>query len=116
MILSSLVSSILPATGKVRLVEIEGIDLQVCGGTHVRSTGEIGGITVGGGKLTGVGGTIVASVFGRLLRLDKTTYWHAHGFKPTAKFSDKGGLLAGMMNYAEANRDKIAHADDLING
>ncbi len=33
--------------GKVRLVEIEGIDLQVCGGTHVRSTGEIGGITVG---------------------------------------------------------------------
>ncbi len=70
----------------------------------------------GAGKLTGVGGTIVASVFGRLLRLDKTTYWHAHGFKPTAKFSDKGGLLAGMMNYAEANRDKIAHADDLING
>ncbi|MGI9450424.1 MAG: alanyl-tRNA editing protein, partial [Geminicoccaceae bacterium] len=33
--------------GKVRLVEIEGIDVQVCGGTHVRSTGEIGGITVG---------------------------------------------------------------------
>jgi misacylated tRNA(Ala) deacylase len=28
--------------GRVRLVEIEGIDLQPCGGTHVRSTGEIG--------------------------------------------------------------------------
>ncbi|WP_299811386.1 peroxidase family protein [uncultured Roseibium sp.] len=70
----------------------------------------------GGGKLTGVGGAIVASVFGRLLRLDKTTYWHAHGFEPSAKFSNKGGVLAGMMKYAEANRGKIAHAGDLING
>jgi misacylated tRNA(Ala) deacylase len=28
--------------GRVRLVAIEGVDLQACGGTHVRSTGEIG--------------------------------------------------------------------------
>jgi misacylated tRNA(Ala) deacylase len=33
-------------SGQVRLVEIAGIDLQPCGGTHVRSTGEIGGIVV----------------------------------------------------------------------
>ncbi|HEX8166877.1 MAG TPA: alanyl-tRNA editing protein [Beijerinckiaceae bacterium] len=33
-------------TGRVRLVEIEGIDLQPCGGTHVRSTGEIGRVAV----------------------------------------------------------------------
>ena len=32
--------------GRVRLVEIEGIDLQPCGGTHVRSTGEIGRVAV----------------------------------------------------------------------
>jgi misacylated tRNA(Ala) deacylase len=33
--------------GRVRLVEIEGVDLQACGGTHVRSTGEIGGLALG---------------------------------------------------------------------
>jgi misacylated tRNA(Ala) deacylase len=37
-----------PSTGgKIRLVEIEGVDLQACGGTHVRSTGEIGALAVG---------------------------------------------------------------------
>jgi misacylated tRNA(Ala) deacylase len=33
-------------SGRVRLVEIEGIDLQPCGGTHVRRTGEIGAVVV----------------------------------------------------------------------
>lgn len=33
--------------GRVRLVEIEGVDLQACGGTHVCSTAEIGGLLVG---------------------------------------------------------------------
>jgi len=32
--------------GRVRLIEISGIDLQPCGGTHIRNTGEIGPITV----------------------------------------------------------------------
>lgn len=33
-------------TGRVRLIEIKGLDLQPCGGTHVRSTGEIGAVRV----------------------------------------------------------------------
>ncbi len=33
-------------TGQVRLIEIAGFDLQPCGGTHVRSTGEIGAVRV----------------------------------------------------------------------
>ncbi len=33
-------------SGRVRLVDIEGIDLQPCGGTHVRRTGEIGRVEV----------------------------------------------------------------------
>ena len=32
--------------GKVRLLEIEGIDLQPCGGTHLRTTGEVGAARV----------------------------------------------------------------------
>jgi len=33
-------------TGQVRLIEIAGLDLQPCGGTHVRSIGEIGSVRV----------------------------------------------------------------------
>jgi len=32
--------------GRVRLIEIAGIDLQPCGGTHIRNTAEIGPVTV----------------------------------------------------------------------
>lgn len=33
--------------GKVRLLEIAGVDLQPCGGTHLKSTSEVGTIRVG---------------------------------------------------------------------
>lgn len=33
--------------GKVRLLEIEGVDLQPCGGTHLKSTGEVGAVRLG---------------------------------------------------------------------
>lgn len=33
--------------GKVRLLEIEGVDLQPCGGTHVKSTAEVGAVRIG---------------------------------------------------------------------
>ena len=41
--------SVRPPTtaGKVRLVEIDGVNLQACGGTHVHSTGEIGEVQIG---------------------------------------------------------------------
>ncbi len=40
--------SVKPPTGsgRVRLLEIPGVDLQPCGGTHVRNTGEIGPVQV----------------------------------------------------------------------
>lgn len=33
--------------GRVRLVSVEGVDLQPCGGTHVARTGEIGAVALG---------------------------------------------------------------------
>ena len=33
-------------SGSVRLLEIDGVDLQPCGGTHVAKTGEIGKVRV----------------------------------------------------------------------
>ncbi len=33
--------------GSVRVIDIDGVDLQPCGGTHVRETGEIGRVRVG---------------------------------------------------------------------
>ena len=34
-------------TGSVRLVHFEGLDLQPCGGTHVKTTAEIGRVRIG---------------------------------------------------------------------
>jgi misacylated tRNA(Ala) deacylase len=33
--------------GRVRLIDVDGIDLQPCGGTHVSRTGEIGAVRIG---------------------------------------------------------------------
>ena len=41
--------SVQPPRGKgsIRLLEVEGVDLQPCGGTHVRSTAEVGKVRIG---------------------------------------------------------------------
>ena len=33
--------------GSIRLLEIEGVDLQPCGGTHLKSTSEVGAVRIG---------------------------------------------------------------------
>jgi len=59
-------------TGSVRLVEIEGVDLNTCGGTHLRSTAEIESIKLlgtermrGGTRLSWVAGARVRGRFAR---------------------------------------------------
>jgi misacylated tRNA(Ala) deacylase len=51
-------------TGRVRLVEIVGLDLQPCGGTHVRRTGEIGAVRVSQVEKKGKQNRRVRIVFG----------------------------------------------------
>jgi misacylated tRNA(Ala) deacylase len=51
-------------TGRVRLVEIVGFDLQPCGGTHVRRTGEIGPVRVSQIEKKGKQNRRVRVVFG----------------------------------------------------
>jgi misacylated tRNA(Ala) deacylase len=33
--------------GRIRLLEIDGVDLQPCGGTHLKSTSEVGRVRIG---------------------------------------------------------------------
>ena len=33
--------------GRVRLIDIDGVDLQPCGGTHLKSTAEVGNVSIG---------------------------------------------------------------------
>jgi alanyl-tRNA synthetase len=54
-------------SGEIRLVEIEGLDLNTCGGTHVRSTAEIGSLALIGTEPMR-GGTRVFFVAGDRLR------------------------------------------------
>lgn len=54
-------------TGEVRLVEIEGLDLNTCGGTHLRSTAEIGTLCLLGGEAMR-GGTRLFFVAGDRVR------------------------------------------------
>jgi len=49
--------------GRVRLLEIQGVDLQPCGGTHVRRTGEIGPLLVSKVEKKGQRNRRVAIVF-----------------------------------------------------
>ncbi len=65
------------------------------------------------GKLTGVGGTVVASVFARLLRFDKSSFEHAHGFQPWDGFKGQKTVFAGMLKFVQEHRDGISKANKL---
>ncbi|WP_420336135.1 peroxidase family protein [Roseibium sp.] len=69
--------------------------------------------THGGGKLTGAGGRIVASVFANLLKRDSTTFLHIPHFKPWSGFDGQPSVFAGMIAYIEANRAHMKHTADL---
>ena len=70
----------------------------------------------GQGKLTGVGGTIVASVFARLLKLDMESVYHIHDFKPWHGFGEKRFSMAALMTYVDENLESIEYPEKLYCG
>ncbi len=70
----------------------------------------------GHGKLTGVGGLIVASVFANLLLRDPTTFVHIPHFKPWPGFGGQPSCMAGIIAYVEANRGHIRDPHSLMCG
>ncbi|MEE4189208.1 MAG: hypothetical protein V2I76_12260, partial [Roseobacter sp.] len=68
------------------------------------------------GKLTGVGGLIVAAVFANLLKRDPTTYVHIPHFTPWSGFGGQPSCFAGIIAYVEANRGHITDPDKLMCG
>jgi len=66
----------------------------------------------GDGRLTGVGGSIVASVLIRLLKLDPESVINNPGFTPWSGFGDKS-VLGNIMAFVEKHRDDVSNKEDL---
>jgi alanyl-tRNA synthetase len=102
--------------GDVRLVEIAGVDLNTCGGTHVRSTAEIEGL-----KLLGTegmrGGTRLFYVAGaRLRRLLGAHHERAAKLRQLVGTSDEdlpSGVSAKLDQLKEAQRAVKALEEEL---
>lgn len=67
----------------------------------------------GKGKLTGVGGRIVASVIINLLKRDPESVLNVHGFTPWKGFGGKNCSMSHMMAFVEKHRDHVAHREHL---
>ena len=67
----------------------------------------------GHGKLTGVGGAIVASVFANLLKRDKTTFVHCKDFKPWKGFKGQPSIFSGIIDFVAKHRGHIKHPEKL---
>ncbi len=103
-------------TGDIRLVDIAGIDLNTCGGTHVRSTAEIESV-----KLLGTegmrGGTRLFYVAGaRLRRLLAAHHERSAKLRQLLGTSDDGlpsGVAAKLDQLKEAQRAMKALEEEL---
>jgi alanyl-tRNA synthetase len=103
-------------TGDIRLVEIAGIDLNTCGGTHVRSTAEIEGL-----KLLGTeamrGGTRLFYVAGaRLRRVLGAHHERSAKLRQLVGTSDEelpSGVSAKLDQLKEAQRAVKSLEEDL---
>jgi hypothetical protein len=70
----------------------------------------------GHGKLTGVGGTIVATVMANLLKRDPTTHVHIPHFNPWGGFGGQPSCFAGILAYVAKHRGHIKSPEKLMCG
>ena len=70
---------------------------------------------LGAGRLTNVGGSIVASVIIRLLKLDPTSVLNTPDFTPWSGFG-KTFSMGNLMKYVEDHRDDLPQKKDLFCG
>ncbi|MEL6572694.1 MAG: peroxidase family protein [Pseudomonadota bacterium] len=69
----------------------------------------------GQGKLSGVGGKLVASVFVKLLREDGESVLHVPDFKPWPGFGETC-TMANIMAFVEKHRDNVKYREELFCG
>lgn len=102
----------LPAdhTGDVRLVEIEGIDSNTCGGTHVRTTAEVGAIKLLGTERLRGGTRLVWAAGDRVRRLLADHEARAAQLRATLETSDDE-----MVQVAAAKLERLKDAERRVN-
>ena len=67
----------------------------------------------GHGRLTGVGGNLVAAVFANLLKRDGSSVFHVPDFKPWHGFDGNHSILSGIIAFVEKHECEIEHAAHL---
>ncbi|WP_308917496.1 peroxidase family protein [Jannaschia sp. LMIT008] len=69
--------------------------------------------THGGGRLTGAGGAVVATVFANLLRRDPNSVVHLPGFTPWSGFGGHPTCMGGIVAYVRANAGHVRDPEHL---
>jgi alanyl-tRNA synthetase len=103
-------------TGDIRLVEIAGIDVNTCGGTHVRSTAEIEGLKLLGTEGMRGGTRLFYVAGGRMRRLLGAHHERGATLRHLLGTSDEelaAGVSAKLDQLKEAHRAMKALEEDL---
>ena len=103
-------------TGSIRLVEIEGVDLNTCGGTHVASTAELEALKLLGTESMRGGTRLFYAAGGRLRRLFGDHLARALRLRELLSTSDDeviAGVTARVEQLKEAQRAVRGLEEDL---
>jgi Ser-tRNA(Ala) deacylase AlaX len=108
-------SRLLPAgfQGELRLVEIEGIDLNTCGGTHVGNTVELGALAILGHQPVGARGTRVTFAVGDRLRRRLAAHVAVEDAL-ALRFSARGSAVVELVDRQAEERRALARRVEVL--